>query len=174
MENTESGPIFIPHSELRIPHLISVALFEPEIPANAGNIARLCAATGTPLHLIGRLGFSFTHPAARRAGMDYWEHVVVHRHLNHEELRQSVPDGRVWMLSTRAERSLWDADFRAGDVLLFGPESRGLPTELLNAYPAHSLRIPMLPDARSLNLATAVGIALFEALRQLAWSPPAR
>lgn len=149
--------------------MIDVALYEPEIPPNAGNVARLCAATGCPLHLIGRLGFSFRHPDAKRAVMDYWNRVDVRRHVNHADFRSAVGGRRVWMLSTRAERTLWDARFRADDVLLFGPESRGLPADLLAADPDRALRIPMLPDARSLNLATAVGIALYEALRQVGW-----
>jgi tRNA (cytidine/uridine-2'-O-)-methyltransferase len=147
-----------------------VALYEPEIPANAGNIARLCAATGTPLHLVGRLGFSFRHPEAKRAGMDYWEAVEVRRHLNLDEFRAATPGQRVWMLSTRARQGLWEARFRPGDLLLFGPESRGLPASVLDADPARVLRIPMVAEARSLNLATSVGIVLYEALRQAAWT----
>jgi tRNA (cytidine/uridine-2'-O-)-methyltransferase len=153
--------------------VLHVALFEPEIPANAGNVARLCAATGTPLHLIGRLGFSFRHPEARRAGMDYWEQVEVHRHLNHADFAAAVRGRTVWMLSTRGRRTLWEAGFSPGDVLLFGPESRGLPDDLLAADPERVVRIPMLPSARSLNLATSVGVALYEGLRQAGWSPAA-
>ena len=145
-----------------------MALYEPEIPPNAGNVARLCAATGSPLHLIGRLGFSFAHPKAKRAVMDYWEDVDHARHVSWEDFEQAVAGRRVWMLTTKAERPLWDADFAPGDVLLFGPESRGLPDGILARDPARCLRIPMRPDARSLNLATAVGIALYEALRQAA------
>lgn len=143
-----------------------VALYEPEIPPNAGNVARLCAATGSPLHLIGRLGFSFTHPKARRAVMDYWEDVDVRRHVAWEDFAAAVEGRRVWMLTTKGERTLWDAGFARGDVLLFGPESRGLPEELLASAPERCLRIPMVEGARSLNLATAAGIALYEALRQ--------
>jgi len=150
--------------------MIEVALYEPEIPGNAGNVARLCAATGAPLHLIGRLGFSFRHPEAKRAVMDYWERVQLHRHLNHADFAAAVAPRTVWMLTTRARRTVWEADFRPGDLLLFGPESRGLPEGLLAADPERCLRIPMLPGARSLNLATAVGIALYEALRRIAWS----
>lgn len=152
--------------------MFSVALFEPEIPGNAGNVARLCAATGAALHLIGRLGFSFQHPKAKRAGMDYWERVEVRRHVNHDDFRAEVAGRRVWMMTTRAERSLWEADFAAGDVLLFGPESRGLPAELLAADPDRCLRIPMVPEARSLNLGSSVAVSLYEALRQVGWRPP--
>lgn len=146
---------------------IHVALYEPEIPPNAGNIARLCAATGTPLHLIGRLGFSFTHPAAKRAVMDYWEALELHRHVAYADFRAATAGRPVWMFTTRGERSFWDAEYRPGDVLLFGPESRGLPQELLQREPERCLRIPLREPARSLNLATAVGIALYEALRQI-------
>lgn len=143
-----------------------VALYEPEIPGNAGAVARLCAATGAPLHLIGRLGFSFLHPEAKRAGMDYWAHVDRRRHATYDDFRAEVAGQTVWMLSTKGASCLWDAHFEPGDVLLFGPESRGLPAALLAAEPARVLRIPMLPEARSLNLATSVAIVLYEALRQ--------
>ena len=146
---------------------LHVALYEPEIPPNAGNVARLCAATGSPLHLIGRLGFSFAHPKAKRAVMDYWEGVDSRRHVAWVDFAAAVEGRRVWMLTTKARRTVWEADFAPGDVLLFGPESRGLPDALLSADPGRCLRIPMVEGARSLNLATAVGIALYEALRQI-------
>jgi tRNA (cytidine/uridine-2'-O-)-methyltransferase len=146
---------------------LSLALYEPEIPANAGNIARLCAATGTTLHLIGRLGFSFRHPDARRAGMDYWERVEVVRHLNYQAFSAAVGSSTVWAFTTKARRSLWDVPYARGDVLLFGPESRGLPDSLLATLSSTSVRIPMMPDSRSLNLSNAAGIALYEGLRQL-------
>lgn len=149
---------------LRAP--FGLALYEPEIPQNAGAIARLCAATGAELHLIGRMGFSLRHPAARRAGMDYWEQIRVHRHIAYADFRDAVAPARVWLLSTHAEQPLWDARFERGDVLLFGPESRGLPNELLQADAPRALRIPMLPAARSLNLAASAAVALYEALRQ--------
>ena len=149
-----------------------VALYEPEIPPNAGNVARLCAATGTPLHLIGRLGFSFRHPDAKRAVMDYWEQVDLHRHISFADFLDAAGGSPVWMLSTKGERSIWEAEFGTGDVLLFGPESRGLPDDLLARDRARVLRIPMVPSARSLNLATSVGVALYEALRQTGWAPP--
>jgi tRNA (cytidine/uridine-2'-O-)-methyltransferase len=147
---------------------LHVALYEPEIPPNAGNIARLCGATGTPLHLIGRLGFSFHHPKAKRAVMDYWQDVDYTHHVAWDDFERAVAGRRIWMLSTKGARTLWDADFAGGDVLLFGPESRGLPDDLLARDPARCLRIPMRPGARSLNLATSAGIALYEAIRQVA------
>lgn len=150
---------------------LHVVLFEPEIPGNAGAVARLCAATGAPLHLIGRLGFSFRHPEARRAGMDYWDAVDVRRHLSYDDFRAARPVRPVWMLSTAGSVPLWDAPFAPGDALLFGPESRGLLADLLARDPARTVRIPMRPPARSLNLATAVAITLYEALRRIGWTP---
>ena len=144
-----------------------VALYEPEIPGNAGAIARTCGATGAPLHLIGKLGFSFTHPKAKRALMDYWQHVEYGVHAAWTDFAAEVAGRRIWRFTTHATRTLWDADFAPGDVLLFGPESRGLPADLLQGEPEHCLRIPMRPDTRSLNLSTAVGVALYEALRQI-------
>ena len=146
--------------------MIDVALYEPEIPGNAGNVARLCAATGAPLHLIGRLGFSFRHPEAKRAVMDYWNEVDVRRHVAWEDFEEAVAGRRVWMLTTKATRTIWDAVFQPGDVLLLGPESRGLPEPLLESAPERCLRIPMVPAARSLNLGSSASIALYEALRQ--------
>jgi tRNA (cytidine/uridine-2'-O-)-methyltransferase len=149
---------------------LHVALYEPEIPPNAGNVARLCAATGTVLHLVGRLGFSFTHPKAKRAVMDYWQDVRYHHHAGWDDFAEAIAGRRTWMLTTKAERTVWDADFAPGDVLLFGPESRGLPDDLLARDPERCLRIPMVEGARSLNLANAVSIALYEALRQFSRS----
>lgn len=145
---------------------VHVALYEPEIPGNAGAVARTCGAAGAPLHLIGRLGFSFTHPKAKRALMDYWQHVDYRVHVGWDDFAAEVEGRRVWAFTTRAARPLWEADFAPGDVLLFGPESRGLPPELVAAHAGRALRIPMRPETRSLNLSTSVGIALYEALRQ--------
>lgn len=147
---------------------LHVALFEPEIPGNAGNVARLCAATGSPLHLIGRLGFSFAHPKARRAVMDYWNEVDLRRHVAWEDFAEAVAGRTVWMLTTKAERTIWEAGFAPGDVLLLGPESRGLPEPLLQSAPERCLRIPMVPAARSLNLGSSASVALYEAIRQAA------
>lgn len=147
---------------------LRITLVEPEIPPNTGNIARLCAATGTPLHLIEPLGFRLTDRAVRRAGLDYWDAVEVRRHVSFEAWRREFPSQRMWMFSTAAERSLYDADFRPGDALVFGCETRGLPDSLLAAHPDRVVGIPMKPGAvRSLNLADCVAIALFEALRQI-------
>jgi tRNA (cytidine/uridine-2'-O-)-methyltransferase len=104
--------------------------------------------------------------------MDYWERLDLRRHVNHADFAAQVAGRTVWMMTTRAERSLWEAGFSPGDVLLFGPESRGLPASLLDADPDRCLRIPMLPEVRSLNLGSSVAVALYEALRQLSWRPP--
>ena len=149
------------------PNQIDVALYEPEIPGNAGAVARTCGATGAPLHLIGKLGFSFTHPRAKRALMDYWQHVEYQVHVAWRDFAASIEGRRTWMFTTRAEQGLWDAEFAPGDVLVFGPESRGLPNDVLATAPDRLVRIPMRPETRSLNLSTAVGVALYEALRQV-------
>jgi tRNA (cytidine/uridine-2'-O-)-methyltransferase len=147
--------------------MISVALVEPEIPPNTGNVARLCAATNTPLHIVGVTGFRLDDRAVRRAGLDYWPHVQLARHANLESLRQSIPQARFVYLTTKADRVYTDWVFQSGDCLVFGPETRGLPEELLRSNWDHCLKIPILnPNVRSLNLATAVGIVLYEALRQ--------
>jgi tRNA (cytidine/uridine-2'-O-)-methyltransferase len=146
---------------------VHVALFEPEIPGNAGAIARTCGAVGAPLHLIGKLGFSFTHPKAKRALMDYWQHVEYHLHVAWDDFAAQARGRRTWMFTTKTDRGLWDVEFAPGDVLVFGPESRGLPDDILARAPEHHLRIPMRPETRSLNLSTAAGVGLYEALRQL-------
>ena len=150
------------------PSLLRVALIEPEIPPNTGNIARLCAATFTPLHLVGKLGFRTDDKAVRRAGLDYWNEVEIHYHLNIEALYAALPGCRFLYFTTKAEREYTFFEYAPGDCLVFGRETRGLPEELLRANWEHSLRIPM-PNTRvrSLNLATSVGIVLYEALRQL-------
>ncbi|HEX8475743.1 MAG TPA: tRNA (cytidine(34)-2'-O)-methyltransferase [Pyrinomonadaceae bacterium] len=147
--------------------MISVALVEPEIPPNTGNIARLCAATRTPLHIVGVTGFRLDERAVRRAGLDYWPEVSLTRHRDMEALEAALPLARFVYLSTKAEKSYTDWEFRADDCLVFGRETRGLPEDLLHANWDRCLTIPMLnPNVRSLNLATSVAIVLYEALRQ--------
>jgi len=148
--------------------MLSVVLVEPEIPPNTGNIARLCAATNVPLHIVGVTGFRMDDRALRRAGLDYWPEVQLSRHADLDALYQSLPEARFVYLTTKAERFYTDWSFQANDCLVFGRETRGLPEELLHANWNNCLKIPILnPRIRSLNLATAVGIVLFEALRQL-------
>lgn len=147
--------------------VVHVALWEPEIPPNTGNIARLCAAAGVPLHLIGRLGFRLDEPTLRRAGLDYWPAVEIHRHTSFQDFRTAFP-GRICCLSARAKTPYTQARFQPGDCLLFGSECRGLPDTILQRHADHTFVIPMPSGkVRSLNLATAVGIVLYEALRQL-------
>lgn len=147
--------------------MISVALVEPEIPPNTGNVARLCAATNTPLHIVGVTGFRMDDRALRRAGLDYWPEVQLSRHANLEALYQSLPQARFVYLTTKADRVYTDWTFKPGDCLVFGRETRGLPDDLLRRNWDNCLRIPIRnPNVRSLNLATAVGIVLYEALRQ--------
>lgn len=147
---------------------LHIALAEPEIHPNTGNIARLCAANDVPLHLIGALGFRIDDKAVKRAGLDYWPHVQLHRHPSLEALKAHLPASRFFYFSTKAERLYTDVAFSKGDCLVFGPETRGLPEKLLRANWDHALTIPMRSQhVRSLNLATAVAIAAYEALRQL-------
>ena len=147
--------------------MITVALVEPEIPPNTGNIARLCAATNVPLHIVGVTGFRMDDRALRRAGLDYWPEVKLTRHRNLDALYESLPEVRFVYLTTKADRLYTDWHFEPDDCLVFGRETRGLPEDLLRTHWENCLRIPMLnPNIRSLNLATAVGIVLFEALRQ--------
>jgi tRNA (cytidine/uridine-2'-O-)-methyltransferase len=144
-----------------------IVLVEPEIPPNTGNIARLCGATGTVLHLVGPLGFSLDDRYLRRAGLDYWEAVDVRRWDSLEQLETAFPEGRWWYTSKKGRYSHTRADFRPGDFLVFGKETQGLPDDLLAAHSERTLRIPIFsPVVRSLNLSTAAGIVLYEALRQ--------
>ena len=150
------------------PCLIHIALYEPEIHPNTGNIARLCAANGLALHLVGNLGFRIDDRSVRRAGLDYWPHVDLRREKDLEELSSRLPGSRLFYFSARADRLYTDMEYRKGDCLVFGPESRGLPDDLLHRNREYALAIPMYASkVRSLNLATAVGIAAYEALRQV-------
>jgi len=144
-----------------------IVLVEPEIPPNTGNIARLCGATGTVLHLVGKLGFSLDDRYLKRAGLDYWEVIDIRRWETLSQLEQAFPEARWWYASKKAAQSHAAADFRPGDMLVFGKETRGLPENLLAAHPERCIRIPIFsPRVRSLNLSTAAGIVLYEALRQ--------
>jgi tRNA (cytidine/uridine-2'-O-)-methyltransferase len=147
--------------------MLHVVLVEPEIPPNTGNIGRLCLAAGARLHLVGPLGFSLDDRQLKRAGLDYWAEVDVHTWVTLDDLRREAGESaRFFYLTTKTTRAHWSAHFQDGDYLVFGPESRGLPESLLAAQPEHCLTIPQ-KAGRSLNLATAVGIVLYEAVRQL-------
>ena len=146
----------------------NIVLIEPEIPPNTGNIARLCAATGTVLHLVGKLGFSIDDKHLKRAGLDYWSSVEVRQWKDLNELQEAFPKARYWYTSKKADKSHVQADFQPEDFLVFGKETFGLPEELLQANAEQSIRIPIHSHAvRSLNLSTAAGIILYEALRQV-------
>jgi tRNA (cytidine/uridine-2'-O-)-methyltransferase len=148
--------------------MLHVVLVEPEIPPNTGNIARLCLAAGARLHLVEPLGFSIDDRALRRAGMDYWHEVDVRTWPSFAALQaEAGDDARFFYFTTKTTRHYWDAEFRDGDHLVFGRETRGLPESLLASNEPHCLTIPMESGARSLNLATSAGIALYEAKRQL-------
>lgn len=144
-----------------------IVLVEPEIPPNTGNIARLCAATGSILHLVEPLGFSIDDRQLKRAGLDYWSRVTVKVWQGIDQIWHSHPQGRFFYLSTKVGRSYLTADFRPGDFIVFGKETKGLPAEILSANPDTSITIPMPAEAvRSLNLSTSAGIVLYEALRR--------
>lgn len=150
--------------------MFNVVLVEPEIPPNTGNIGRLCLATGSTLHLIKPLGFSIDDRTLKRAGLDYWKEVDVRLWDSFEDLRRSRESGsRFFFLTTKSKRAYYDIHFRADDFIVFGRETKGLPEGLLAAHVAELLTIPMR-GTRSLNLATAVGIVLFEAMRQVGHS----
>ncbi len=149
--------------------MFEVVLFQPEIPPNTGNIIRLCAATGATLHLIEPLGFHLEDKALRRAGLDYHEFATIRRHVSLAAFRTQVTALRAFALTKHAPTSLYQAQFFAGDVLLFGAETSGLPANIQEQLPLTAeLRIPMRAGIRSLNLANAVAITLYEALRQCA------
>jgi tRNA (cytidine/uridine-2'-O-)-methyltransferase len=147
--------------------MLHIVLIEPEIPPNTGNIARLCLAAGARLHLVGELGFSLDEKSLKRAGMDYWHLCDIHRWANLQDLQEAHRASRFFYFSTKADKAYWNETFADGDFFVFGRESRGLPESLLRANPDHVLKIPMNPEARSLNLATSVGIALYEGARQI-------
>ncbi len=147
---------------------LSVLLYQPEIPQNTGNIARTCAATHTPLYLVEPLGFKITDKYLKRAGLDYWPYVRMKQYPDFATARGDIHHCRMVYFSAGASTIHYDFSFRPGDCLVFGPETRGLPGELVVSYPGDVVRIPIdKVRVRSLNLATAVGVALFEALRQL-------
>lgn len=147
---------------------VHVVLFEPEIPPNTGSVARLCAATLTPLHLIEPLGFKIDDKHLKRAGLDYWEFVDLRVHKSWNEFLSTVRPAKLWYFSKRAIKSYAAVEYREDDFLVFGRETRGLPQDLLDANPDRALRIPMMgTGVRSLNLSNAVSIVLYEALRQL-------
>ena len=148
--------------------MLNVVLYEPEIPPNTGNIIRLCANSATRLHLVGPLGFVLDDARVKRAGLDYHELANVSLYEDWQSYIELNPDARPWAFSTRGTRRYCEVTYRAGDTLLFGPETRGLPQALLDEMGEdRTLRLPMVADSRSLNLSNSVSIAVYEALRQL-------
>ena len=145
----------------------NIVLFEPEIPQNTGNIARLCACTGASLYLVGKLGFSLSDKYTKRAGLDYWDSVDLHKVDILEQLISENKDANFYYLTTKTKKTYFDAQFKEGDFLVFGPETRGLPEKLLQENEKTAITIPMIEGQRSLNLSNAVSIVLYEAIRQI-------
>ncbi len=151
--------------------MLNIVLFEPEIPPNTGNIIRLCANTGFQLHLIEPLGFAWDDKRLRRAGLDYHEYTSLKKHSNYAAFLASEAPQRLFALTTKGTPAHSAVSYQKGDYLLFGPESRGLPAEILNALPAEQkIRIPMMAESRSMNLSNAVSVVVYEAWRQLDYS----
>jgi tRNA (cytidine/uridine-2'-O-)-methyltransferase len=144
--------------------LFNIALFEPEIPQNTGNIARLCAATGCHLHLIGSLGFSLQNKHLKRAGLDYWNLVDIHIYNDYEDFMAKQPHARYFYITSKGKRKYTEFEFQPGDFFVFGSETKGLPEELLIVNTGSCLRIPMVPGARCLNLSNSVAIVVYDAL----------
>ena len=144
---------------------INVVLYEPEIPQNTGNIARLCACTGTSLYLVGKLGFSLSSKYTKRAGLDYWDSVDLHKIESMDELFNQFPGGKFYYLTTKSKKKYTDIKFQEGDFLVFGPETRGLPQEYVTKDTA--ITIPMREGQRSLNLSNSVAITVYEVIRQI-------
>ena len=147
---------------------LHIALIEPEIPPNTGNVARLCAATGAQLHLVEPLGFRIDDRELKRAGLDYWEHLGVAVHASFDAFLEATEGMNRWFMSTRATSAYSEAAFALGDVLVFGKETKGLPQSILDAHPDRALRIPQRPGSvRSINLSTAVGVVAYAALARI-------
>ncbi len=149
--------------------MLNIVLYQPEIPPNTGNIGRLCVSNDLKLHLVEPLGFELSDKYLLRAGMDYWKYLDLTIHKSFDELKNSLGEEyNYWFFSSKAKKSLWSANFTKNDVLVFGPETRGLPKEILEPNEAHCLQIPMHGEKhRSLNLSVSVGIATYEAIRQI-------
>lgn len=145
---------------------LNIVLYEPEIPANTGNIGRTCVATGTRLHLIEPLGFQLTEKALRRAGMDYWPQLDVTRYFNYEDFLEKNPGAKIYMATTKARKVYTEVSYEPDCYIMFGKESAGIPEEILREHPDTSVRIPMVGETRSLNLGNSAAIVLYEALRQ--------
>ncbi|MBE5964721.1 MAG: tRNA (cytidine(34)-2'-O)-methyltransferase [Lachnospira sp.] len=146
--------------------MINIVLLEPEIPANTGNIGRTCVATGSRLHLIEPLGFSINEKALKRAGLDYWEHLDVTVYESFDDFIEKNPDAKIYMATTKSKKRYDEVNYEDGCYIMFGKESAGIPEEILLDYKETAVRIPMLPNIRSLNLSNSAAIVAYEALRQ--------
>ena len=153
--------IELPNTDLHI------VLYQPEIPANTGNIGRLCVGTGATLHLVKPCRFLITDKELKRAGLDYWPKLRLVEHDSIDSLFSSFPAERIFLCTTKTGNRYTDLSYQTGDVFVFGPETRGLPEDLLRKYPGQCIGIPMSTDIRSINLANSVGIILYEAVRQI-------
>jgi tRNA (cytidine/uridine-2'-O-)-methyltransferase len=153
------------------PHRISIALLQPQIAPNTGNIGRLCVATGTALHLVRPMGFVLSDKNLKRSGMDYWDRLNLTIHDDTDSFLAAMAGNRLWMFTSKSDRSLWTAEFADGDCLVFGSETAGLPESLLRSHSNTCARIPQVAGERCLNVSTAAGIGLFEALRQVVTLP---
>ena len=151
--------------------MFTIALFEPEIPPNTGNIIRLCANTGADLHLIEPLGFKLEDKQLKRAGLDYHEYANLTMHKNWVDFAAVMTGRRLFAITTKGSQNYANVSFKAGDVFVFGPETRGLPDEIRNTFATECrLRLPMLPDSRSLNLSNSAAVLLYEAWRQVGFT----
>jgi len=160
------GSVYLP------PHRLKVALLQPQIAPNTGNIARLCVATGAELHLVRPLGFLLNDRQLKRSAMDYWPRLKLTTHDDDDSFFRWAQDRRIWLFTSKSSRNLWQADFRDGDTLVFGNETHGIAAGLIQRYSDRALRIPQADGERCLNLSTAAGIALFEALRKITADMP--
>lgn len=151
---------------MKINSKYNIVLYEPEIPQNTGNIVRLCACTGSNLFLVGKLGFSLSDKYLKRAGLDYWDSVNITKYNTLDELKNEYPDANFYYLTTKSKQKYTDFSFSEGDFFVFGPETRGIPENILNANPHTAITIPMIDGQRSLNLSNSVSIVLYEAIRQ--------
>jgi tRNA (cytidine/uridine-2'-O-)-methyltransferase len=156
------------HKLILTAHQLKLVLLQPQIAPNTGNIARLCVAAAAELHLVRPMGFVLSDRQLRRSAMDYWPRLRLTVHDDTSAFLRSVGSPRMWLLSSRATRCLWQAEFQDSDWLVFGSETKGIDDELLSAHPEQAIRIPQAPEERCLNLSTAAGVVLYEALRQIA------
>ena len=147
---------------------LHIVLIEPEIPQNTGNIGRTCVGLSAPLHIVGKTGFSLTQKEIKRSGLDYWDKLQLHQHKSWDDfVKTTAPSSTLLFLSTKGAKTIWESSYQAPLYLIFGSESRGLPPSFYERYRSHLVKIPMSSDIRSLNLATSVGVAAYEAARKL-------